>query len=365
MKYIDEFRRKKQAQAIIERIRAMSCRKASVMEICGTHTHAMARYGIRAALADCVRLISGPGCPVCVTSAPDVDRIIAFGRDEKNSIIATFGDMMRVPGSQSSLERERATGADIRPLYSPLGALEIARENPAKEVVLFAVGFETTAPTVAATILNAKIEGIKNLSVLALHKLTPPAMKALLDSGETPIDGFIAPGHVTAIIGARSYEFLAKEYASPCVVAGFEPLDAIYGLYMLMQQIKEGRSEIENQYSRVVKWQGNMKAQEVIAEVFEPADASWRGIGVIPQSGLKIRREYSYFDAEARFDMPSSAAEEPTGCKCGGVLKGVLSPPECPLFAVSCTPESPAGPCMVSSEGTCAAYYKYRDAEAV
>jgi hydrogenase expression/formation protein HypD len=360
MKYIDEFRRKEEAQAILKKIRKISRKEVNIMEICGTHTHSISKYGIREALPENIRLISGPGCPVCVTSASDVNRIMDFSRLKRDAIIATFGDMMKVPGSESSLQEEKARGADIRVVYSPLGALEIAKNNPEKVVVLFAVGFETTAPTVAATVLSAKEAGLRNFSVLSLHKLTPPAMKALLDSGEIKIDGFIAPGHVTAIIGAKAYGFLATDYSSPCVVAGFEPIDALMGIYMLVKQFEEERCAIEIEYDRVVTWDGNRKAQEVIAEVFEPSDSLWRGIGNIPGSGLAFREAYAAFDAEKRFSMPKGVDAEPKGCQCGLVLKGLITPDKCMLFAKACTPEFPIGPCMVSSEGTCAAWYKYR-----
>lgn len=360
MKYLDEFRQRDLAKGLLDRIRAVSKKKVSIMEICGTHTHSISRYGIRDAIPENIRLISGPGCPVCVTSASDINRIIEFSRTRRDAIIATFGDIMRVPGSASSLQDEKAQGADVKVVYSPLNAVEMARSNPDREVILYAVGFETTAPTVGATILTARDEGIKNLSALSLHKLTPPAMKALLDSSEVKIDAFLCPGHVTAIIGARSYEFLAKDYHSPCVVAGFEPIDALMGLYMLVKQLEEGRVEIEIQYKRVVTWEGNLKAQGVIDEVFEPADSSWRGIGTIPLSGLKIKDSYSDFDAEKRFSIPAGEEKEPPGCRCGEVLKGLITPENCPLFALACTPEFPIGPCMVSSEGTCAAFYKYR-----
>ncbi|MEK7773917.1 MAG: hydrogenase formation protein HypD [Deltaproteobacteria bacterium] len=360
MKYIDEFRQKDLARGILKKIREISATKANIMEICGTHTHSISRYGIRDSLPPNIRLISGPGCPVCVTSALDVNRIIEFVRKERGVIIATFGDMMRVPGTHSTLQEEKARGSDIRVVYSPLDTLDIAAANPGKEVVFYAVGFETTAPTVASTILSAREEGIKNLSALSLHKLTPPAMKALLDGGDVGIDGFICPGHVTAVIGAGAYGFLSTRYGAPCVVAGFEPLDALLGLYMLIRQIEEGRADIEIQYKRVVTWEGNIKAQGIIAEVFEPADSVWRGIGAIPLSGLKIKDAYGGFDAEKKFHIPAGLDVEPAGCMCGSVLKGLITPDECPLFAGACTPANPVGPCMVSSEGTCAAFYKYR-----
>lgn len=360
MKYIDEFRQREPARSILGKIREISGRRASIMEICGTHTHSISRYGIRDSLPPNIHLISGPGCPVCVTSANDVNRVIEFVRAERDVIVATFGDMLRVPGSGSTLQEEKARGSDIRVVYSPLDALDMAVSNPGKEVVFYAVGFETTAPAVAATILSAAEDGVKNLSVLSLHKLTPPAMKALLDSGDVEIDGFICPGHVTAVIGAGAYGFLSTRYGAPCVVAGFEPLDALLGLYMLIRQIEEDRSDIEIEYDRVVTWAGNVKAQGIISEVFEPAEGLWRGIGPIPSSGLRIRDAYGSFDAEKKFQIPAGACVEPAGCMCGSVLKGLITPDECPLFGSACTPADPIGPCMVSSEGTCAAFYKYR-----
>ena len=360
MKYIDEFRQKEQARGLIEKIREISKSPFSIMEICGTHTHTISRFGIRDAMPETVNLISGPGCPVCVTSAADINRVIEFSGKTKNVIIATFGDMMRVPGTgRSTLADSKARGGDIRVVYSPIDALDMAREDSGKKVVLYGVGFETTAPTVAATILKAKEEGLKNFSVIALHKLTPPAMRALMDSGEVEVDGFLCPGHVTTIIGADAYRFLSDEYGAPSVVAGFEPLDALHGLYMLIRQLEEGRKEIEIQYNRVVTPGGNKKAQTILADVFEVADASWRGIGTIPASGLKLSERYREFDAEVRFDFPECDDTEPPGCDCGSVLKGIIKPQECKLFGGACTPETPVGPCMVSNEGTCAAYYKY------
>ncbi|MBU6391832.1 MAG: hydrogenase formation protein HypD [Planctomycetota bacterium] len=378
MKYIDEFRQKNAAQAILKKIHEISKKKCNIMEICGTHTHAISKYGIRNALPPNICLISGPGCPVCVTSAGDVNRVIEFSKREKDVILATFGDMMRVPGTESSLQEQKAAGRDIRVVYSPLGAIDIAMAKPEKEVILFAVGFETTVPTVAATVLMAKDKGIKNFSVFALHKLTPPAMKALLDLGELNLHGFICPGHVTTIIGANAYRFIAEDYHAPCVVAGFEPLDAIHGLYMLVKQLEEGRNDIEIQYKRVVTWNGNVKAQKIIEQVFEICDSSWRGIGTIPMSGLRLKEEFADFNAEKRFGIKSETFEKPldmildlrldngdlkseiqTGCACGEVLRGLLIPNQCPLFGKVCSPETPVGPCMVSFEGTCAAYYKY------
>ncbi|MBZ0154927.1 MAG: hydrogenase formation protein HypD [Alphaproteobacteria bacterium] len=359
MKYIDEFRNRDLAQGILKRIHEISKRDVSIMEICGSHTHSISKYGIRDALPSTLRLISGPGCPVCVSSAGDLNRIIEFVRKRGDVIITTFGDMMRVPGSASSFQEEKARGSDIRVVYSPMDTLEIARANPGKEVIFYAVGFETTAPTVAASLLMAKQSGLKNLSFLCLHKLTPPAMRALLDGGEVELNGFLCPGHVTTVIGAGAYRFIADTYHSPCVVAGFEPLDVLQGLYMLVRQIEEGRSDIEIQYTRVVTWEGNRKAQEIMDQVFEINDAAWRGIGTIPASGLSIREEFADFDAERKFVMERGINEEPPGCSCGQIIKGVLRPYDCSLFSAVCTPGDPQGPCMVSSEGTCSAYYKY------
>lgn len=359
MKYVDEFRQREGARGIMKKIHEISTKPATIMEICGTHTHAISRFGIREALPPHIRLISGPGCPVCVTTASDVNRVIQFSRLQKEVTIATFGDMMKVPGTDSSLQEERAAGADVRVVYSPLGALDIARANPGRQVIFYGVGFETTVPTIAATILMARDEGLDNYSVLAYPKLTPPAMKGLLDSGYMEIHGFLCPGHVTAIIGAEAYGFIARDYHAPCVVAGFEPLDALYGLYMLIRQLEEGRTDIEIQYTRVVTWEGNEKAKGVMQRVFEVCDAGWRGIGTIPMSGLRIRDEFAAFDAEKKFIIGGGIEKEPAGCSCGEVLKGLITPPECKLFGKACTPESPVGPCMVSSEGTCAAYYKY------
>lgn len=363
MKYLDEFRNRDLAQGILKRIHALSRKNLSLMEICGSHTHSIAKYGIRDALPSTIRLISGPGCPVCVTAAGDLDRVIGFIRERRDVIIATFGDMMRVPGSDSSFQEEKARGSDIRVVYSPLDTLDIAGANPGKEVIFYAVGFETTAPTVAASLLMAQQKGLKNLSFLCVHKLTPPAMRALLDSGETELDGFLCPGHVTAIIGADAYRFLAEDYHAPCVVAGFEPLDVLQGLYLLVRQCEEGRSAIEIQYTRVVTGEGNKKAREVMERVFEAEDASWRGIGTIPASGLSIREEFAAFDAGKRFIIGKGSSGEPPGCSCGEIIRGVLRPYDCPLFSTVCTPEDPQGPCMVSSEGTCAAYYRYGGGE--
>lgn len=328
------------------------------MEVCGTHTMAIWRHGLRSMLPEKIRLISGPGCPVCVTSPGQIDAAIALAR-KPNTIVATFGDMVRVPGSRSSLERERAAGADVRVVYSPLGALELAQAYPSKQVVFIAVGFETTAPLTASLALQAQRQGVKNLFIFCAHKLIPPAMTALLSSGQIDVDGFLCPGHVSTIIGSHAYQCIAENYGKPCVIAGFEAADILVSIKMLLQQVAEGRNEVEIQYTRCVRPEGNAKARQCVEEVLMPTDCTWRGLGVIPKSGLRLRPKFSWLDAEAHYEIKIQEGEEPAGCSCGAVLRGVLTPTECPLFATTCTPEMPVGPCMVSSEGACAAYYKY------
>jgi len=363
LKYLDEFRESGRAAGILDRIAQIAAKDVSIMEICGSHTHSISRSGLRGVLPDSIKLISGPGCPVCVTPQSEIDAVVDFADKRKDVIITTFGDMVRVPGSSSSLEEARGRGADVRVIYSPLDALAIARDCPLREVVFLSVGFETTAPLAASTIMSARAEGISNFSIFPMHKLTPAAMAALLESGDCRIDGFICPGHVTAVIGADSYGFIARDYKRPCVVAGFEPLDALFGIYMLLKQIAEGRSEIEIEYDRVVSRHGNLKAKAVMDGVFEPVGASWRGLGRIPESGLALRPEFSVFSAIERFGIDVSSYEgggpASKGCACADVLKGKISPTDCPLFAVKCTPASPQGPCMVSGEGACSAWYKY------
>jgi len=327
------------------------------MEVCGTHTVAIFRNGIKEMLPPNIKLISGPGCPVCVTPIRNIDEIVALSRDN-DFIITTFGDMIRVPGSTANLEKEKANGANIRIVYSTLDALEVARNNSSKKVVFMGVGFETTSPTIAGAILKAEKEKIDNFFVLSVAKIIPPAMQALLESGEVDIDGFICPGHVSAIIGSRPYEFIAYQYGIPSVVGGFEPLDILQAIFMLIKQIEGDRAEIEIQYQRVVKPEGNKIALEKLNRVFKVVDSEWRGIGKIPLSGLEIREEYKQFNAR-KFNVPVEKAKEFPGCRCGEVLRGIIIPPECPLFRKVCTPEDPKGACMVSSEGTCAAHYKY------
>jgi len=359
VRFLSEYRDKDLAQGILKRIEKISKKPANFMEVCGTHTVAISKNGIRHALPENVQLISGPGCPVCVTANVDIDKMLAV-LSLPDVIVTTFGDMMKVPGSYSSLSKERAKGADVRVVYSTLDAIEIAKNNPEKKVVFFGVGFETTTPTIAESIIEAKEKNIKNYSILGAHKVVPPAMKALLDLGEVDLHGFLCPGHVSMVIGSKPYEFIARDYHIPCVIAGFEPLDILESIYMLIKQVEDGRSEVEVQYKRAVKPDGNPVAVGVMNQVFEPADADWRGIGVIPGSGLKIRDEYADFDAARLFpDIEVPPTREHKGCRCGDVLRGLIFPYECALFGKVCTPTEPVGPCMVSSEGSCAAYYRY------
>jgi len=360
MKFIDEFRDKSLSLRLASEIERLmeGVSSLSFMEVCGTHTMAIFRNGIKALLPEAIKLVSGPGCPVCVTPTSYIDYAIALSRLPQ-VVITTFGDMVRVPGSDRSLDEEKGEGAQVKVVYSPLDAVEFAEKNEGKEVVFLGVGFETTAPTVAASIIEAKRRGLSNFSVLSAHKLMPPAMRALVASGEIGLDGFILPAHVTTIIGLRPYRFLADEFGLSAVVAGFEPIDILEGILMLVRQRIEGRADIENQYRRVVRPEGNKRAQELIAEVFTPTDAEWRGLGVVPQSGLKIKEKYAQFDAERRFKIELPPVKDNPACRCGEVIKGLIPPLDCPLYQKVCTPEHPIGPCMVSSEGTCAAYYKY------
>jgi len=333
-------------------------RPVKLMEVCGTHTMAAFRTGLRSLLPGGVQLISGPGCPVCVTPNSYLDRALAIA-GQPDTIVTTFGDMVRVPGSESSLDRARAMGADVRVVYSPLDAIACARDNADCRVVFLGVGFETTTPTVAWSIREAARSGLANYSVLSAHKTIPGPMGVLMQ-GEVRIDGFLCPGHVSVIIGSRAYEPVCSEHHVPCVVAGFEAADMAGGIRLLMEQVAAGRAEVEVEYTRSVRPDGNAEALAVCEEVLEPCDAEWRGVGVIPGSGLRIREAFAAHDAERVFaDVAVPPAKEVSGCRCGEVLKGMLTPPDCPLFRTACTPTSPVGPCMVSSEGTCAAYYKY------
>lgn len=331
---------------------------ARLMEVCGTHTMAIFRHGLRSLLPDAIKLISGPGCPVCVTSAGDVEAAVELARND-NVALATFGDMMRTPGRKLSLAQARAEGADVRVVYSPLDALTIAKENKCKEVVFFGVGFETTSPLTAATLDAAVRQNIKNFSVFSVHKLVPPALEALMGMGDVRVDGFILPGHVSAVIGSDPYEFLARRHHRPCVVAGFDAEDILSAILMLLDQLISAAPRVQIQYSRVVERQGNPKALSMMNEFFEPEDSFWRGIGKIPSSGLGFKTRFSEFDAASRFNLLRKQPPNPLACECGEVLKGVKNPNDCKLFGKKCKPETPVGPCMVSSEGSCAAYYKY------
>lgn len=329
-----------------------------LMEVCGTHTVSIFRSGIRSLLPEGIELISGPGCPVCVTPVGEIDRAIALAQT-KDVTLLTFGDLMRVPATSSSLNQERAMGRDIRIVTSPLDAVEIAQRETQRRIIFFAVGFETTSPAIAAAVKEARRRGISNLYLLSCQRLIPPAIRALLSSRDAKIDGFILPGHVSVIIGKTPYSFIAREFSLMGVITGFEALDILEGVYMLLCQKKEGRSEIEVQYRRAVKEEGNQLALEIMEEVFEPVSARWRGLGMIPKSGLTLREEFKEMDAALVFDIPYKDKRDPPGCLCGEILQGLKSPPDCPLFDTTCTPEMPVGPCMVSSEGSCAAFHKY------
>lgn len=359
MKYVDEFRDPKLIGKVAREIRAAADtnRAYNIMEVCGTHTMSIFRFGLKDMLPQNIKLVSGPGCPVCVTPNAYLDKAIAIANMD-NVIIATFGDMLKVPGTTSSLEKEKAKSADIRIVYSSLEALDLARRNPYKEVVFLGIGFETTAPTVAQSILIAKQEVLKNYSVLCGHKTMPKVLELLVSDGSIGVDGFILPGHVSAVIGSRPYGFLSDKYKKRCVISGFEPLDIMQSILML---IKQKTPKVEVQYNRITCRDGNLLAMNSIRTVYNPSDSVWRGIGCVKCSGLKIKKTYSGFDAQVKFDPKPEISRENPGCFCGMILKGVKTPYDCPSFSKTCTPEQPRGACMVSSEGTCAAYYKYRD----
>jgi hydrogenase expression/formation protein HypD len=348
----------KLAQGLIDAIAKWAPARATLMEVCGTHTASIGRAGIRNVMPEGVRLASGPGCPVCVTSNHDIDTVIALSRVPE-IIITTFGDMTRVPGSTSSLIAEQAKGADVRICYSPLDALRIARENPDRQVVFVGVGFETTTPAIAASVQRAKRDGLNNFTVFVAHKNMPGALEAIISDPQLKVDALILPGHVSTIIGMEPYRFLSEKYHIPGVITGFRALDILEGIAMIMRQLHEGRAEIENAYKRSVMEDGNPAARAVIEEVFDTCTATWRGLGDIPGSGYCLRPEYSAFDAVKRFQPVVEPTIEPKGCRCGDVLRGIITPKECPLFRRVCNPENPLGPCMVSSEGTCSAYFRY------
>ena len=361
MRFVDEFRDADKARVLSARI-AELCepgRHYKFMEVCGGHTHTIYKHGLEDYLPEQVSLVHGPGCPVCVIPMGRLDDAIAIA-EQPDVIMTTFGDMMRVPGGRGSFFDANAGGADIRMVYSPLDSLKVARNNPDKRVVFMAIGFETTAPSTAMTVLRAAAEGLSNFSIFCNHVTIIPAIKAILDSPDLRLDGFIGPGHVSTVIGCRPYDFIAREHGKPLVCAGFEPLDILQSVFMLMTQLHEGRSEVENQYARVVPWDGNPKALRVIGETMELRPFfEWRGLGFISRSALQVREKYAAHDAERIFSVPGVRVADPKACQCGEVLKGVLKPWECKVFGTACTPETPIGTCMVSSEGACAAYYNF------
>ena len=360
MKYVDEFRNGNLARRMATEITNISKgQKFKFMEVCGGHTHTIFKHGIEDILPENIEMIHGPGCPVCVLPMGRIDDAIAIAKTE-GTIFTTFGDMMRVPGSQESLLDAKAAGADVRFIYSPLDALKIARQNPKKEVVFFAIGFETTAPSTAVTLLQAKNEDIQNFSVFCNHVTIIPTIKAILDSPDLRLDGFIGPGHVSMVIGLRTYQFIARDYQKPVVISGFEPLDIIQSILMLLKQYQTGKVVVENQYKRVVRPEGNLKSLEVMTQTMELRPYfEWRGLGFITHSALKIRSDFAQWDAEERFEVPGLQVADPKACQCGEVLKGVIKPWECKVFGTACTPETPIGSCMVSPEGACAAYFNY------
>lgn len=358
MKFVDEFRNNEYSKKLVEKLNNISNEKINIMEVCGTHTMAIFRYGIRYILPPNINLISGPGCPVCVTPQSYIDTALTLS-EKGDVIIATFGDMMKVPGKKGSLSVKKAEGADIRIVYSPMDCLQMASQNPLKKIVFLSVGFETTAPMAAITIMEAKKSNITNLFFFTAHKIVPPAMEALVQDEDLKIDGFLLPGHVCAITGTKPYQFLSSDYKIPGVVTGFEPIDILQGLNTLVSLIDKRNYRIENEYKRIVKTEGNPIALEYINSVFNIVDSSWRGIGIICESGLEFNSKYEDFDALKHFKINYEEYDGSPGCKCGEILKGKIKPTDCPLFKKLCTPENPIGSCMVSSEGTCAAYYRY------
>ena len=352
------FRGRPGVEAIVNRITELVNGPVSIMEVCGTHTMSIFRHGLRALLPKEINLVSGPGCPVCVTSQQDIDRMICLA-DMDDVIVATFGDLLRVPGSNGSLADARARGAKVQVVYSPADALKLAQSQKGEHVIFLGIGFETTAPTVAATILQAHNLKLSNFSVYSSHKVMPPALHALFEDEGLSVHGLLCPGHVSSIIGTKAYEPICERFGLPCVVAGFEPLDILAGILLILRQIRDGKAIVENAYTRAVSDQGNRRALAIMEQVFETRPARWRGLGTIDKSGLGIRDEFSMFDAERRFDIKTPEVKEHRGCICGEIIRAKALPPQCPMFAKKCTPTSPIGPCMVSSEGTCSAYYRY------
>ena len=368
MKFVDEFRDatkartlKTQIEQLVATIEVCRHRPLQIMEVCGGHTHAIFRYGISDMLPEAIELVHGPGCPVCVLPMGRVDDCVSIA-ETPGVIFTTFGDAMRVPGSKKSLMQAKADGADVRMVYSPLDALDLARKNPGNEVVFFGLGFETTMPSTALTVLQAETDGIANFSVFCNHITIIPTIKAILDSPDMRLDGFLGPGHVSMVIGNRPYEFISKLYGRPLVVAGFEPLDVLQSIWMVVKQIADGRCEIENQYSRIVPHDGNQPALDAVTRVYELREFfEWRGLGSIDHSGVRLRKSYAPYDAEQKFAIPAARIADPKACQCGEVLKGAIKPWQCKVFGSACTPETPLGALMVSSEGACAAYYQYGD----
>jgi len=358
LKYIEEYRDGTLARAIIKKIQAVSKKKLRLMEVCGTHTTSIFRHGIRSVLPECITLLSGPGCPVCVTAQKDIDAFVEFSRLD-NVIVTTFGDLIKVPGSSSSLGKEKAAGADVRIVYSVFDAITIARENKEKEVVFCGVGFETTIPTIAGGILMGIQEKLDNFSIYSANKLTPPALAALMETDGVKIDGFILPGHVSVITGTNAYRDTFEKYNIPSVISGFEPIDILNTILLLIQQNEVGKPALENAYPRAVSDQGNEKAKLIMNQIFKVCNATWRGIGDIPLSGMSLKKEYEKFDAAIKFGMDMPDMPEPKGCACGEILMGLKTPEQCGLYKKKCTPMTPVGPCMVSSEGSCAAFYRY------
>jgi hydrogenase expression/formation protein HypD len=357
MKYISEFRNTDYVKELSALIHRTSKKELSIMEVCGSHTMAIHWFGIKDLLPANIKLLSGPGCPVCVTAIDFIDKAIELAK-MKDVVITTFGDLIKVPGSYSTLEKEKALGADVRIVYSILESIELAISNPSKHVVFLAIGFETTTSATAAGIIKAEKLGLKNFSVLSVHKIMPPPMQAIIEEGIN-IDGFLAPGHVSVITGVEMYKFIPEKFNRGVVVSGFEPVDVLQSVYMLVKQIEENKPKVEIQYTRVVKPEGNPKAQAIVDEVFEITDARWRGLGLIPASALKIRDKYEKYNSEKVFNIPAVKASEPKGCICGQVLKGLNQPSDCKLFRKTCAPEHPVGACMVSSEGACNVFYRY------
>ncbi len=358
MKHLDEYRDKDLVQALVTNLHNISRKPIRIMEVCGTHTMAIFRNGLRKMMPETIELVSGPGCPVCVTPTSIIDGFIELA-NHPDTIITTFGDMIRVPGTKGSLAEARAAGADVKIVYSPMDSLVFAEQNRDKQVVFLSVGFETTTPTIAATIMEAKKRGLQNFAIFPANKIMPPPLKLLMEDPELKVDGLLCPGHVAIVTGSEDFRFLVDDYGLACAVAGFEPTDVLRGVVALVEQIEKKQPDVENCYGRIVTPEGNRKARELVDEIFFTQDSDWRGLNTIADSGLKVKEKYADFDITRKFSLTMANTPEPKGCKCGEVLKGIQTPPDCPLFGKSCTPGEPIGPCMVSSEGTCAAWYRY------